>query len=149
MDGDAAVEIDVLEIVVLGYHEGPGGVVGVKVGRAIARHSMQHANRVGRKSVLVGDAAHGFKVVAGLQLPSGNEYAIAWLGRTGWTAGVVVRVRQKRSVLLYQFVGDLVAREFMTSNQSKTVFRCEIPFIVQRKTPDSAVVGVIFPGPPG
>jgi hypothetical protein len=96
--------------------------------------------------VLVGDAPHGFKVVAGLQLPSGNKNAIARLifGGNGRAADRVVRVRQICSVLLYQFVGDLIAREFVADNQSETVFRREFPLIAQRKTAGGAVVGVIL-----
>ena len=66
MNGEAAVEIDLLEVVVLGCIEGPGGLVGIKVSGGIAGHSPQHAYSVGRKNMLVGNGPHGFKVVAGL-----------------------------------------------------------------------------------
>src|SRR6202522_4664350 len=100
MDGGAAVEVDFLEVIALGGNDGPGGIVGIKIIRVIAGHAAQHSDRVGGKGVLVRDAPHGFKVVAGLQLPPGNKHAVARLGGSGWATGGVVRVREIGSVLL-------------------------------------------------
>ena len=124
MNGDAAVEIDLFEVVVLGCNEGPGLRVGIKIVGVIAGHSAQPADRIGGKNVLVGNAPHGFKVVAGLQLPSGNEDAVARLvgGGNGRAADGVVRVRHIGSVLLHQFVGDFIAREFVADDQGEAVF---------------------------
>ncbi len=124
VNGDAAVEVYLLEVVVLGCVDGPGRRVGIKIVGVIARHAAQPAYRIGGKNVLVGNAAHGFKVVAILQLASGNVDTVARLvcGGNGWTADGVDRIRDPRSVLLYKFVGDLIAREFMADNQGETVF---------------------------
>ena len=74
--------------------------------------------------MLVGGAPHAFIIVAILQLPPGNVYAIAWflIHGNGWTAGVVVRVWQPGPVLLHQLVGNRIAREFMAEKNGEPVF---------------------------
>ena len=94
--------------------------------------------------MLVGDAAHGFKVVARLELSAGNKNAIAGSCGERRAAGGVARVRQVRSVLLHQLVGDVIAREFMAANQREMVFGRELPLKAQRKISRRAVVGVVF-----
>ena len=146
INGDAAVEKDLFEVVALGGNDGPGGWVGIKVVRVITGHSSQLADRIGRKNVLVGDAPHGFKVVAGLELPPRNENAIVWLlaGGNRRAASVVICVRQIVSVLLHQFVGDRVARKFVADDHRETVFGRELALIAERKIAYGAVVGVIL-----
>ncbi len=66
MNGDAAVEISLFEVVVLGCNEGPRRRIGIKIVGVIAGHSSQHAYRVRGKNVLPGGAAHGLEVIARL-----------------------------------------------------------------------------------
>src|SRR5271163_337658 len=135
MNGDATIEVKLVEVVLLECNERPGRRIRSKVSGVAAGHSSHRRDRVRREDVLVGDAPHGFIIVAILQLPPGNVYAIGWflVHGNGWTAGVVVRVWQPCPVLLYQFVGNRIAREFMAENNGKTVLLRYIPLITSRE----------------
>ena len=144
MNGGTAIEISLLEVVVLGCDDRPRLRVGIEIVGVIAGHAAQRAYGVGGKNVLVGEAPHGFKVIAILQLTTGNEHAVGWWRGTGRAADGVIRVRHVRSILLHIFVGDGIAREFMADNQGQTVFLGQVALIVHSKTGGGAIVGVIL-----
>lgn len=79
MDGDASVEVDFLEVIVLSCNKRPGRRIRIKIIGVVGGHESQPANRIGGKNMLRGGAPHGFEVVARPQLPSRCEHAVAWL----------------------------------------------------------------------
>ena len=122
MDRDRGVEISLSEVVVLKRHDGRGVGVGIEVVGVVANHAAKIGENIGRKNVLVGNDAHGFEVIGGLELAGG---------------------------LLNLLVGKFEAGERVTNAEAEMVAGREIAGEGEREIAGGASVGEVLRERPG